>query len=402
MAGKKILYISNVDLSGKFIPGVVEKIRGQAAAFRRAGFVLDLLYPTNDGVIYIETDQGQKKRYKGARPFYAKSGLLRKMLLHLRLAWYGSISFKDCENEILSEEYDGIYLRFYIPGSDLINFLERVRRHNKNILVLLEYPTLNIKQVLKGDWVRKFSYYINASRIEKLNKLADYIVTLTKDKTLFGKPAIFMANGFESGKISVLQPQTSADPFIILGVASDCAHYHGYDKVISGMTAYYRSNPARKVYFRIVSSLLGYNISALRKLVDENNLTPYVQFCGTMDRIGLEKQYQQAHVGMGTLALHRVGLLDNYSLKHREYAAFGLPFIMSKGDDVFEDSSFVLTVERDEQPLDISGILSFFDKLMSDYPDYPRAFRQFADERISWDTQLKNVFNVINTYKAGG
>jgi glycosyltransferase involved in cell wall biosynthesis len=254
---------------------------------------------------------------------------------------------------------------------------------------------------MSKDPVRKLIYHINKPRIKALNKIADFIITLTKDKTLFEKPAVFMTNGFDARRISVIDPHVTADPFVIIGVASDCAHYHGYDKVILGLAAYYRSNPKRKIYFRIISSLLGYNITALKKLVDENNLNPYVEFCGSMDREELEKEFKKAHVGMGTLALHRVGLMHNYSLKHREYAAFGLPFVISKGDDVFENSEFVFTVERDELPLDISEILSFYDELLTLYPDYPKAFRRFAEEKISWDSQLENVFRVISTHDSG-
>ncbi len=397
----RLLYISNVEITGKFIPGVVEKIKGQLSAFRRNGYLADTLYPTNAGDLVREMNSGIIHKYKGARPFYVESGIIKKLSVYAKLAIFGHINFNNCLDDIVKERYNVIYLRFYMPGTDLVRFLRKVKKACPDILILLEYPTLNVGNLMGKDPVRKLIYHINKPRIKALNKIADFIITLTKDKTLFGKPAVFMTNGFDASRIRVVDPQVTADPFVITGVASDCAHYHGYDKVILGLAAYYGNNPKRKVFFRIISSLLGYNITVLKKLVDENNLNPYVEFCGSMDREGLEKEYKNAHVGMGTLALHRVGLMDNYSLKHREYAAFGLPFIMSKGDDVFENADFVLTLERDELPLDIFEILSFYDKLVTLYPDYPKAFRRFAEEKISWDTQLENVFRVISAHNSG-
>lgn len=395
----RLLYVTNVELSGKFIPGVVEKINGQLSAFRRNDFSTDILAPTNDGQLILEKNSGEISEYKGARKFFVENGVFGKAFAYSKLAFFGHINFSYCIDDIVKEHYDVIYLRFYMPGSDLIWFLRKVKKSCPEILILLEYPTLNVGNLMGKDIVRKIIYFINKPRIRVLNQLADYIVTLTKDKTLFGKPAVFMTNGFDADRISVIKAHDSANPFIIIGVASDCAHYHGYDKVIQGMATYYKSNPERKVYFRLISSLLGHNITALKKLAEETSMTPYVDFCGSMDRDSLAKEYQKAHVGMGTLALHRVGLMDNYSLKHREYAAFGLPFIMSKGDGVFESSEFVFTVERDELPLDIDSLLMFYDRLLFLYPDYPHVFRQNSEDKISWDTQMENVFGVINSHR---
>lgn len=392
---KKILYISNVDLSGRFIPGVVEKIKGQAAAFRRNGFVMDLLYPTNEGVLVIEKADGSILTFKGANPFYTNKGLIHKLFLHLRLAWMGNINFKYCEETVIASAYDGFYLRFYLPGHGLIRFLKKIKSKKKKTRLLLEYPTLNVKQIIKNDLARRVSYFFNEGRIRKLNRFADYIVTLTKDKELFGRPAVFMPNGLDLTSINVLKKPDLVNTVVLLGVASDCAHYHGYDKIIKGLYAYKKSGLMPAVHFRIVSSLLGHNIEYLRNLTLEYGLENEVVFLDSMDRKELAKQYQEVHIGVGTLALHRVGLMDNYSLKHREYAAFGLPFIMSKGDDVFEQSPFVMTVERDEEPINIQALVEFYKGIYEMKSEYTSAFRASMANRITWDAQLKDVFKIF-------
>lgn len=109
--------------------------------------------------------------------------------------------------------------------------------------------------------------------------------------------------------------------------------------------------------------------------------------------------YKNAHLGIGTLALHRIGLIKNYSLKHREYAAFGLPFIMSIGDSHFEDTPFVMTFESNEDPLPVNEIVQFYENLREQKPHYPQEFRRSIENKLKWNVQMKDVFRVIDSGK---
>jgi glycosyltransferase involved in cell wall biosynthesis len=278
----------------------------------------------------------------------------------------------------------------------LIVFLKKIKEDCPNIIILLEYPTLNIKKLFRTSITRRISYFINRNRIERLNQLSDFFITLTKDKTLFGKPAIFMPNGIALDDIEPVPVPAFNNKIVLLGVASDCAFYHGFDKVIKGLSVYVKEKKHIKVVFKIVSSPLSRNVDYLKNLAKEFGVEDIVSFELPKSRLELAGEYKAVHIGMGTLALHRVGLMDNYSLKHREYAAFGLPFIMSRGDDQFENSLFVSTVERDEEPLDIQRVVDFYLSLRENHPSYPQEFRKSVEGVITWDAQMKNVFEVIN------
>ncbi|MBI3139769.1 MAG: hypothetical protein HYZ15_14420 [Sphingobacteriales bacterium] len=396
---KKVIYISNVNVKGPFLPGVVEKIKGQLAAFRNHGFEIDLLYPAGDGTVVIEKQDGTASVFKGAREKYPDRNIFAKIRRHISVTWYGSINFTACSGSILDSGYDAVYLRFYMPGRDLISFLKKIKKRSGKTVILLEYPTLNVKASFVADLPRRINYFFNQGRVQKLNDLADYLITLTKDRVLFGRPAVFMANGIELKGIIPVNPTPFTDTIIILGVASDCAFYHGFDKVIRGIAAYNTLNSEVKVKFRIISNPLSKNVDALKSLTAELGMNEWVSFEPVMTRKELEKVYSEVHIGMGTLALHRIGLQDNYSLKHREYAAFGLPFIMSKGDEHFEYSPFVLTVERDEEPLPVQKIVAFYKDIRERYPDYPNRFRESVEKQITWEGQLQGVFDVIEKGK---
>jgi|GEM_PF-2569022 len=396
MKKKKVIYISNVNLEGVFLPGVIHKINGQEKAFRENGFETDLLYPADQGKIVLKKHKGERLLFKGGREVEIKAPFYRKLVQHYKVSQYGSIDYTNCYSVLLQEKYDAIYLRFYLPGTNLIQFLEKIRIDQPGILILLEYPTSNIRNLFSNGIVRKITYRMNERRIHTLNQLSDYFITLTNDKVLWGKPALFMPNGIELDEIEPVPVPSFTNQLVILGVASDINFYHGFDKVIRGLSLYAKNNSQVKVLFRLISNPLSNNLAELRALAKDSDVEELVSFESPKTRAELAEVYQQVHLGMGTLALHRVGLSDNYSLKHREYAAFGLPFIMSKGDFHFEHSPFVLVEERNEAPLDIQRIVAFYTSLRNRYPDYPREFRKSVEHLITWEAQMKEVFDVIN------
>ncbi len=395
---KKILYITNVNIEGKYLQGVILKIKGQLKAFKDNGFDADLLYAGNNEKMILQTAEGKWKEFKGARQVNSNNFFI-KLISHFKVAWLGSINFQYCYDAIVNNRYDAVYLRFYLPGTGLIQFLTRFKQDRPSTKILLEYPTLNVTtEMKKRDWVGRITWFLNSNKVNQLNQQADYIITLTKDKSLFNKPAIFMANGMDMDAINPVPVPLLKNEIILLGVASDCAFYHGFDKVIKGISIYNKKQGyGIRVSFRIISNPLSKNVDYLKNLVKELGVEELVSFELPKSREELKEDYNKVHIGIGTLAMHRINMMDNYSLKHREYAAFGLPFIMSKGDDYFENSPFVFVVERDEEPIDLQQVVDFYRLLQKNYPDYPTDFRNSMENKISWNAQMKNVFAVINT-----
>lgn len=399
-SAKKVLYITNVNLEGPYLQGVVIKINGQLKAFRKKGFDVDLLSLGNNNNLTFTNGKGDSKLYNGGRS-YKPHGFFSKLVNHFRIAWYGSINFSQCTTDLLSNSYDAVYLRFYIPGTDLIKFLRILKAKNPHVKILLEYPTLHAAtEFKKRDWPSRITYYLNRRRIKKLNNSADYIVTLTKDKTLFGKPALFMPNGIELESIQPIPVPLFESEVCILGVASDCAFYHGFDKVIKGLSIYKKQKHGINVRFRLITNPLSRHVDYLKDLAKELAVEELVSFEKPMSRNQLSEVYKEVHVGMGTLAMHRIDMSDNFSLKHREYAAFGLPFLMSKGDSFFESSPFVITIERDDDPINIEELVRFYLDLRNRFPDYPVEFRRQVENKISWEHQLGEVFKAISEVNA--
>lgn len=361
-----------------------------------------ILYTGDKRELVFQKDNKRIKTYKGARQVNPESGFFSKLIDHLKVSWLGSISFNDCYNDLVKERFDAIYLRFYLPGSGLVRFLQKLKRDCPSTLLLLEYPTLNVlTEMKKRGIISRVAYYMNRNKITKLNSSVDYIVTLTKDKTLFGKPAIHMPNGIDLDETAPAPVPSFSNRLVLMGVTSDCAFYHGFDKVIRGIAEYKKKGSTVEVLFRIVSNPLSRHVDHLKNLSLELGVQDSVSFELPKTREQLIPEYAKVHMGLGTLALHRINLMDNYSLKHREYAAFGLPFIMSKGDDHFEGSPFVMSVERNDEPLDIQQVIDFYLSLRKNHPNYPQEFRSSVEDKITWMAQMKNVFEAINKARTG-
>ena len=107
----------------------------------------------------------------------------------------------------------------------------------------------------------------------------------------------------------------------------------------------------------------------------------------------LNQVFAQSSFAVGSLARHRTGISDIKTLKNREYASRGLPFIYSENDSDFDHQSYVLKVPADESPIDIARIIEFEEQLTIT----PQQIRQTV-EHLSWKVQMQKVVDATMSY----
>jgi len=95
-------------------------------------------------------------------------------------------------------------------------------------------------------------------------------------------------------------------------------------------------------------------------------------------------------MGIGSLGRHRVGINKIKTLKNREYAARGIPFIYSEIDSDFDQMPYVLKVPANETTIDINSIVKFYKKISIT----PMEIRSSIID-LSWEHQMKIVLNNI-------
>jgi hypothetical protein len=102
----------------------------------------------------------------------------------------------------------------------------------------------------------------------------------------------------------------------------------------------------------------------------------------------LDKVFNQSCFAIGSLARHRSGITVIKTLKNREYATRGVPFIYSEQDSDFDHQPYVVKAVPDESPIDILQILDFIDT----HHFRPEEIRKTV-ESLSWKIQMRKVID---------
>ena len=117
----------------------------------------------------------------------------------------------------------------------------------------------------------------------------------------------------------------------------------------------------------------------------------YVILYGKKHGQELDSLFEKCDFGIGSLGRHRVGIDKIKTLKNREYAARGIPFIYSETDSDFDTRPYVLKAPADETSIDINNIVSFYHSISI----LPKDIRDSIIS-LSWENQMKNVLNNIS------
>ena len=116
----------------------------------------------------------------------------------------------------------------------------------------------------------------------------------------------------------------------------------------------------------------------------------YVILHGKMHGDDLDHLFNCCDFGIGSLGRHRVDIDKIKTLKNREYAARGIPFIYSETDTDFDQKPYVLKVPADETPIDIHEIVKFYRQASFS----PKEIRE-SIKNLSWENQMRIVINNV-------
>lgn len=105
----------------------------------------------------------------------------------------------------------------------------------------------------------------------------------------------------------------------------------------------------------------------------------------------LDDLFDQCHLAVGSLGIHRKGLTQTPELKGREYCARGIPYIIACGDPDFPTNfPHIFHLPADERPIDIKQVLTFAKKVCAD-PDHPQTMRRYAEEHLDWSVKMRRL-----------
>ncbi|MEA4915953.1 glycosyltransferase family 1 protein [Proteiniphilum sp.] len=270
----------------------------------------------------------------------------------------------------------------------LIHFVRQLR--NKGVKVVMEIPTYPYDQEYI-TFESKCSLFIDKLFRKSLAKQLNAIVTFSDQVEIFRQRTIRISNGIDFSSIKLKQNNHKQSELHLIGVA-EIHYWHGFDRVVAGMRDYYKSKADDyKVFFHIIGEFSGERERIeILPLITENQLENYVILHGRLFGTALDEIFDHADIGIGSLARHRSNITYIKTLKNREYAARGIPFIYSEIDEDFEEMPYIMKVPADESPINIEPLIEFYRENRWN----PIEIRESV-AHLSWKNQMQKILDTI-------
>lgn len=351
--------------------GISKKIAYQIRAFNACGLHTHLCY--------LEENGNKKRMVDNQTIANYGTGIKSKILKR--------IEFSSIVNYAIKEHITFVYIRSNHNANPFtINMVKRMKK--AGMKVVMEIPTYPYDAEYLSQGMGKQIFQDRIFR-KQLAKQLDAIVTFSDFNEIFGKKTIRISNGIDFDSIKIKKSNTTKSTIINLIGVAEIHPWHGFDRVIKGLAAYYAAPHDTIVKFHIVGYFFFANDEKMfKQIIAENHLEEYIILHGKKHGDELDKIFDECDFGIGSLGRHRVGIDKIKTLKNREYAARGIPFIYSETDEDFDDKKYVLKAPADETPINIHRVIDFFQHLTLSPTDIRTSIKN-----LSWKNQMRKVVN---------
>ena len=344
--------------------GISKKIFAQCEALRQNDVDIALCH------MEIDSDGSQRRMAGDAVIRTFASGLRAKLLKR--------ISYADITDYIRREGVRFLYIRHDLNANPLlVAWLRRVRR--LGVRIALEIPTYPYDaEFREAGRKEKLQLQIDRMFRRSLARQVDRIVTFSDDAEIFGQKTIRISNGIDFSTIPLKTEVHAIAREVRLLALANIHPWHGFDRVIEGLKAYYAPPHLIDGYTRSIAAC---------------GLGQYIEITGPRSGAALDAEFAWCDMGVASLARHRNGIESLKSLKNREYAARGIPFVYSERDSDFDAMPYVLKAPADDTPLDIAALVSWLDAA----DRTPEHIRTTIEGRLSWKRQMQKVMTEMKT-----
>lgn len=382
-----MIYISTYE-DLKIALGVQKKVYSQARWFAHYINQDVNIILTKDQTVYREviTQDGEvlnMERLFEINGIFDKSRYYKKLVRNFQRIITGS-----------SVQPKIVYIRTVFYDKYFLKLLEMLKK--QEFKVVLEIPTSTfVKEYINNfpkGWYKFFNFLLY---YEKVYRLADLIVAIGEiPPVLKGleQKILIIGNGIDLSEIPEITPPEFEKELHLIGVAN-VAYWHGYDRVIKGLGEYYNHHYNKENGYAVIFHVVGEGpeLKKLKELVQKYGLSDKVIFHGTKSGNDLISIYENAHVAIGSLGLHRIKLGGN-PIKHREYCAMGIPFVAETNDlDFPDDFPFMLKVSANDSPVNVQQLITFYARIREKYLNYPHVMRKYAECFLTWKAKVQKI-----------
>jgi len=353
--------------------GISKKISYQLDAFRTNGHEAHLCYMD---------ENSSKKRIVDSQVIVDYGNGIKGKILK-------RTEFDSIVDYAIKAGIDFVYIRSNHNANPFtIRMVKRMKK--AGMKVVMEIPTYPYDQEYFNKSMRRQLIQDKIFRYQFAKQL-DAIVTFSEEDFIFNQKTIKISNGIDFNSVSLKKESNHpTNELHLIGVA-EIHRWHGFDRLLKGLANYYSTPHNIKVYFHVV----GYFFSIVEReeitqIIRENHLEQHVILHGKKHGKELDDIFDMCDFGIGSLGRHRVGIENIKTLKNREYAARGIPFVYSETDTDFDDQPYVLKMPADESAICVEDIIMFYQQLTST----PQQIRDSIGY-LSWKNQMKQVLESI-------
>ncbi len=361
---KRILFVYRINKDNPTNQGVVKKLAGQISACQQLGWQVDY-------VIH------------GDHHLYLNQDVIGKVNMNTTLAkifFYNHLSLV-----INAHDYDKIIIRYGLSTASFISWLRSVKKLHPAIKLIIDMPTFPYVKEWQG-FLSKAIIWMDQRYARHLHHYIDEIWHSGNHSYIYDIPTKSLSNGIDTKSLLPMKRLTKLpiiESFVMVAVAK-WDYWHGLDRLLQGLAQWSPSAICPKICLKIIGE--GPTISTLKATADRLDINHLIEWQGTLVGEALSQELYSSHLGIGTLGLHRKGVEIDSSLKHREYCAHGLPFVLSSQDNDFpSELAFVQVVSSDDNAVQISKLILFYQALDD---QIPLRIRQYAIEQLDWKQKL--------------
>ena len=357
--------------------GISKKIHYQVKGLRENGHDVRLCY-------YGFAENGHRCRYVDDRVIQ-DYGMGKLAGLRQRLSY--NCIFDYC----IREKIELVYARCFQNANPwLICFFKKLKK--MGVHSVTEIPTYPYDDEFKNFELKmRAELFFDQVFRRKLYAQMDALVTFSNAEEIFGQRTIRISNGVDFDSIPLHQPSyinCQSSELHLIGVA-EVHPWHAFDRVLTGL-GYYKGS--KKVYFHIVGGVHPYHMKHIfLPLIEKYHLQDRILFHGQLFGDELTNVFNLCQFAIGSLGRHRSGVTDIKTLKNREYATRGIPFIYSENDSDFDQQPYILKAPADESPIDIQKIIDF----VNSFKIQPIEIRNSV-QHLTWKIQMQKVVDSIN------
>lgn len=163
--------------------------------------------------------------------------------------------------------------------------------------------------------------------------------------------------------------------------------WHGLEKFANLVVNY-------KGKYDIALKIYSSDTECYKELFSKYSCFDKIVFCGLEKMSAISKTIDKKTIGIGGLDYSKRGAEYDTSLKNKDYAAMGIPFVYSLKDLSFNEYLYGLQISGDEiNDKLIDRIILWFESIDSE--DLGAKIQEYAKKNLTYDKQIETVYRRI-------